>query len=145
MSDTFNDGDPIDAATLQRLKTEVAKATALAGAKVSAGSNIDIKNLTEKEVADFVPPRFFGGVTAEKTITTAGGGTEFVINYEDARFQKVPDAIILTPIAENGKESMYSASIIKGSVSKTGARAQIRAYSASKKVRLYFLAIQNQS
>jgi glucan biosynthesis protein len=123
----------------------VAKATALAGAKASAGSNIDIKNLTEKEVADFVPPRFFGGVTAEKTITTAGGGTEFVINYEGAGFQKVPDAIILTPIAENGKESMYSASIIKGSVSKTGARAQIRAYSASKKVRLYFLAIQNQS
>ena len=145
MSDTFNDGDPIDAATLQRLKTEVAKATALAGAKASAGSNIDIKNLTEKEVADFVPPRFFGGVTAEKTITTAGGGTEFVINYEGAGFQKVPDAIILTPIAENGKESMYSASIIKGSVSKTGARAQIRAYSASKKVSLYFLAIQNQS
>jgi|688.fasta_scaffold196538_2 glucan biosynthesis protein len=145
MSDTFNDGDPIDAATLQRLKTEVAKATALAGAKVSAGSNIDIKNLTEKEVADFVPPRFFGGVTAEKTITTAGGGTEFVINYEGAGFQKVPDAIILTPIAENNKESMYSASIIKGSVSKTGARAQIRAYSASKKVSLYFLAIQNQS
>jgi glucan biosynthesis protein len=145
MSDTFNDGDPIDAATLQRLKTEVAKATALAGAKASAGSNIDIKNLTEKEVADFVPPRFFGGVTAEKTITTAGGGTEFVINYEGAGFQKVPDAIILTPIAENNKESMYSASIIKGSVSKTGARAQIRAYSASKKVSLYFLAIQNQS
>jgi glucan biosynthesis protein len=145
MSDTFNDGDPIDAATLQRLKTEVAKATALAGAKVSAGSNINIKNLTDQEVADFVPPRFFGGVTAEKTITTAGGGTEFVIDYEGAGFQKVPDAIILTPIAENGKESMYSASIIKGSVSKTGARAQIRAYSASKKVRLYFLAIQNQS
>ena len=145
MSETFNDGDPIDAATLQKLKTEVAKATALAGAKVSAGSNIDIKNLTEKDVADFVPPRFFGGVTAEKTITTAGGGTEFVINYADARFQKVPDAIILTPIAENGKESMYSASIIKGTVTKEGARAQIRAYSASKKVRLYFLAVQNQS
>jgi hypothetical protein len=33
MSDTFNDGDPIDATLLQKLKTDVAKARALAGAK----------------------------------------------------------------------------------------------------------------
>ncbi len=145
MSETFNDGDPIDATLLQKLKTDVARATALAGAKVSAGSTIDIKNLTEINPAEIVPLKFFGGVTSEKTITIAGGGTEFVINYSGARFQKVPDAIILTPIAENGKESMYSASIIKGSVTKDGARAQIRAYSANKKVSLYFLVIQNQS
>ena len=145
MSDTFNDGDPIDATLLQKLKTDVARATALAGAKVSAGSNINVSGLKNQTPADIVPPVFFGGITSEKTITTAGGGTEFVINYSGARFQKVPDAIILTPIAENGKESMYSASIIKGSVTKDGARAQIRAFSASKKVRLYFLAVQNQS
>jgi hypothetical protein len=145
MSDTFNDGDPIDATLLQKLKTEVARATALAGAKVSAGSNISVSGLQNQTPAEIVPPVFFGGITSEKTITTAGGGTEFVIDYSGAGFQKVPDSIILTPVAENGKESMYSASIIKGTVTKTGARAQIRAYSASKKVRLYFLAVQNQS
>ena len=145
MSDTFNDGDPIDATLLQKLKTDVAIAKALAGGKVSAGSNISISGIQNLSPAEIVPPVFFGGISSEKTITTAGGGTEFVIDYSDAGFQKVPDSIILTPIAENGKESMYSASIIKGTVTKRGARAQIRAYSASKKVRLYFLAVQNQS
>ena len=145
MSDTFNDGDPIDATLLQKLKTDVARATALAGAKVSAGSNINIEGLKNQTPAEITPFKFFAGVTTEKTVTTAGGGSEFVINYSEANFQKVPDAIILTPISANNEESMYSASIIKGTVSKSGARAQVRAVSSSKKIALYFLAIQNQS
>jgi len=62
MSDTFNDGDPIDATLLQKLKTEVARATALAGAKVSAGSNISVSGLQNQTPAEIVPPVFFGGI-----------------------------------------------------------------------------------
>ena len=145
MSDTFNDGDPIDATLIQKLKTDVARATALAGSKVAAGSNIDMRSLTTISPADIVPPIFFGGVTSEKTVTTAGGGTEFVIDYSGAGFTRKPDAIILTPRALDNQESIYSASIIKGTVTATGARAQIRASSSSKKVSLYFLAVQNQN
>ncbi len=124
MSETFNDGDPIDAATLQRLKTEVAKATALAGAKVSAGSSIDIKNLTEKDVADFVPPRFFGGMTKSITLNP-GKRTTFDIIYSKAGFNGKPSAIILTPIAKDGEETMGVPSVISGTVGPESARGQI--------------------
>jgi hypothetical protein len=145
MSDTFNDGDPIDATLLQKLKTDVARATALAGAKVSAGSNINVDGLRNQTPAEITPAIYFGGKTDPKTVTTAGGGTVFDIDYSGAGFTKKPNSIILTPVAKSNNESMYSASIISGSVTSTGAKAQIRAVSSSKSISLYFLAIQNQS
>lgn len=142
MSDTFNDGDPIDASLLQKLKSDVAKATALAGAKVSAGSSISIENST---AAVLTPPKFFGGITRPKPVTTAAGGTEFVIDYSRAGFTVKPSAIMLTAVSANGLESMYAPSIISGTVTEKGARAQIRAYGVNKSISLYFVAIQNQA
>ena len=80
MSDTFNDGDPIDAALLQKLKTEVAKATALAGAKVSAGSNINISELQNQGAGEITIPKFYGGRTESKSVAN-GKRETFTIDY----------------------------------------------------------------
>ena len=141
MSDTFNDGDPIDAVALQKLKTEVARATALAGLKVSAGTNVTIGDLANKNPADIVAKQMFAGYVKSQTITTADGGTTFELDYSAAGFTKKP-VIILTPTSDLKKESMYAPSIVKGTVTTTSATAQIRAVGTSKSVGLFFLAIQ---
>lgn len=96
MANTFNDGDPIDAATLQALLTRISQVEALAGAKVSAGSSI---NVVPKTAAEIVIPKFFGGVT-EKMDLTAGSYKTFDINYSDAGFSKNP-IITITPYCAN--------------------------------------------
>lgn len=145
MSDTFNDGDPIDAALLQKLKTDVAKATALAGAKVSAGTNINISELENRTPAEIVIPKFYGGKTATKTVPSgkAGARQTFSIDYSKAGFSKNPSAIILTPISASGLADIKAPSIISGTVTSTGAEAQIWGSGDEKKVTLYFIAIQN--
>ena len=144
MSETFNDGDPIDAAALQRLRTEVSIATALAGSKVSAGSKIDIQNLTKKDAAEFVPPRFFGGKTKSIPLSP-GKRSTFDIVYDEAGFNNKPSAIILTPIAKDGEETMGVPSVISGTVGPESARGQILGGGLKKSIVIYFLVIQNQS
>lgn len=144
MSDTFNDGDPIDATLLQKLKTDVAKATALAGAKVSAGSNININDIQNQNAAEIVVPKYFGGKT--KTITlTPGVRSTFDIDYSKAGLSANPSAIILTPVAKDKEETMGVPSIISGTVSPTFARGQILGAGVKKSIVIYFLVIQNPS
>jgi hypothetical protein len=144
MSDTFNDGDPIDAALLQRLKTEVAKATALASAKAVAGSNINAGGVNNQtDPADTTPRTFFGGKT--KTIKLVPGArATFDIDYSGAGFQANPSAITLTPVSPDKSETMGVPSIISGTVTKTGARGQILGMGLEKKITIYFIAVQNQ-
>ena len=142
MSDTFNDGDPIDATLLQKLKTDVAKATALAGAKVSAGSNIDVKNLTEKSPADITVPTFFGGKTNPQNVSN-GKRTTFKIDYSGAKFSGKPSAITLTAISKSGLADIKEPSIVSGSVSEKTAEVQIWGSGDTKSISIYFIAIQN--
>jgi ligand-binding sensor protein len=139
MSDTFNDGDPIDATLLQKLKTDVAKATALAGAKVSAGSNIQVD---PKTVAEITVPRFFGGKTDPKNVSS-GKRTTYTINYKDAGFSGKPSAITLTAICKSGLADIKEPSIISGSVSSTTAEVQIWGSGDTKSISIFFIAVEN--
>jgi ligand-binding sensor protein len=139
MSDTFNDGDPIDATLLQKLKTDVAKATALAGAKVSAGSNIQVE---PKTAAEITVPRFFGGKTDPQLVSN-GKSTTYIIDYSEAGFSGKPSAITLTPVSKSGLADIKAPSIISGSVSETTARVQIWGSGNTKSVSIFFIAVQN--
>ena len=143
MSDTFNDGDPIDATLIQKLKTDVAKATALAGSKVAAGSNIDIRSsLTEIPPADIVTPKFFGGKTDKFTVNP-GRVSTFEIDYREANFSGKPTAIILTPISKDGFADIKAPSIISGTVSEYDAQGQIYGSGDAKVIRIFFIAVQS--
>jgi ligand-binding sensor protein len=139
MSDTFNDGDPIDATLLQKLKTDVAKATALAGAKVSAGSNIQVD---PKTAAEITVPRFFGGKTEAKNVSS-GKRTTYTINYAAAGFSGKPSAITLTAICKSGLADIKEPSIISGSVSSTTAEVQIWGSGDTKSISIFFIAVEN--
>jgi len=141
MADTFNDGDPIDAAALQNLLTRLSAVEALAGSKISAGSTINIEN---KKVADIVIPKFFGGTT-EKIDLTAGAYTPFDIDYSDAGFTKKP-YIALTPYLAGITKNVtlaYAPQII--SITTTGAKCRVRIPSSTTAgtARFHFIAVQN--
>jgi hypothetical protein len=139
MRDTFNDGDPIDATLLQKLKTDVAKATALAGAKVSAGSNIQID---PKTAAEITVPRFFGGKTEAKSVAN-GKRQTYTINYKDAGFSGKPSAITLTAICKSGLADIKEPSIVSGSVTKETADVQIWGSGNTKTISIFFIAVEN--
>lgn len=142
MSDTFNDGDPIDATLLQKLKTDVAKATALAGAKVSAGSSININDVQSQNAAEIVIPKFYGGKTSSFSVSN-GKRSTFKIDYSAAGFSGKPAAITLTAISKSGLADIKEPSIISGTVSNTGAEGQIWGSGDTKSITIYFIAIQN--
>jgi hypothetical protein len=142
MSDTFNDGDPIDATLLQKLKTDVAKATALAGAKVSAGSNVNIGDLNNQTAAEITIPTFFGGKTSPKNVSN-GKRTTFTIDYSGANFSGKPSAITLTAISKSGLADIKEPSIVSGSVSEKTADVQIWGSGDTKSISIYFIAIKN--
>ena len=102
------------------------------------------KNLTEKGVGDFVPPRFFGGMTKSITLNP-GKRSTFDIPYSGAGLNGKPSAIILTPIAKDGEETMGVPSVISGTVGPESARGQILGGGLKKSIVIYFLVIQNQS
>jgi len=142
MSDTFNDGDPIDATLLQKLKTDVALATALAGAKVSAGAEISIEN---KGPADVKVPKFFGGRTENQTLRP-GAPTSWIINYSGADFEGKPKSITLTPILkkEDLGTSIPAPSIVSGTVTEKTAEVQMWGVgNKSRSVAIFFIAVQN--
>ena len=142
MSDTFNDGDPIDATLLQKLKTDVAKATALAGAKVSAGSNVNIGDLANQTPAEITVPKFYGGKTKPKNVSN-GKRTTFIIDYSEAKFSGKPSAITLTAVSKSGLADIKEPSIVSGSVSTTSADVQIWGSGDTKSISIYFIAVQN--
>jgi ligand-binding sensor protein len=142
MSDTFNDGDPIDATLLQKLKTDVAKATALAGAKVSAGSSVNIGDLANQSPAEITIPKFYGGKTTTVTVTNGKRAT-FKLDYAAAGFSGKPSAITMSAISKSGMADLKEPSIISGTVSNTGAEGQIWGSGDTKKITIYFIAVEN--
>ena len=142
MSDTFNDGDPIDATLLQKLKTDVAKATALAGAKVSAGSNVNIGDLANQTPAEITIPKFYGGKTSTVTVTNGKRAT-FKLDYAKAGFSGKPSAITMTAISKSGLADLIEPSIISGTVSNTGAEGQNWGSGDTKKITIFFIAVEN--
>jgi hypothetical protein len=140
MSDTFNDGDPIDATLLQKLKTDVAKATALAGGNTKAGSTINIE--LEPKAAEITNPQFFGGKTAAKKVYN-GKRTTFTIDYSKANFSGNPSGITLTAVSTSGLADIKEPSIVSGSVGAYTAEVQIWGSGDTKSVSIYFIAVKN--
>ena len=141
MTNTFNDGDPIDAATLQKLLTRLSQVEAIAGAKVSAGSTISV---VPKTAAEIVVKKFFGGVT-EKIDLVSGAYRSFDLDYEDAGFSKNP-IITITPYCANITKDVtltYAPQIV--SITKTGAKCRVRVPSGTTagSARFHFIAVQN--
>jgi hypothetical protein len=141
MTNTFNDGDPIDAATLQALLTRLSQVEALAGKKASAGSSI---NVVPKTAAETTIPKFFGGVT-ERMDLTAGSYKTFDIDYADAGFSKNP-IITITPFCSNITKDVtlaYAPQIV--SITKTGAKCRVRVPSGTTAgtARFHFIAVQS--
>ena len=141
MTNTFNDGDPIDAATLQKLLTRLSQVEALAGAKVSAGSSI---NVVPKSGAEIVVPKFFGGVT-ERMDLISGSYKSFDIDYSGAGFTKNP-IITITPFCSNITKDVtltYAPQIV--SITKDGAKCRVRLPSGTTagSARFHFIAVQN--
>jgi len=137
---TFNDGDPIDAATLQSLVTEIATLRSSIPNITTAGTKIELAGQTG--AAEIRIPKFWGGVTKSITLTS-GTRSYFDIDYSAAKFTSKPTSIILTPVSKDKSESMGVPSIISGSVSNTGARGQILGMGSSKTITINFIAMQN--
>ena len=90
---TFNDGDPIDASTLQSLVTEIATLRSSIPNITTAGTKIELSGKTG--VADIVIPQIYGG-RSEKITLSAGKWKPFTINYA-GKFTSTPKAVVLTP------------------------------------------------
>ena len=137
---TFNDGDPIDAATLQSLVTEIATLRSSIPNITTAGTKIELSGATG--AVDTVIPKFWGGVTKSIKLTP-GVRSYFDIDYSAAKFTSKPKSIILTPVSADKNESMGVPSIVSGSVSNTGAKGQILGIGVAKTITINFIAIQN--
>jgi hypothetical protein len=143
MSDTFNDGDPIDAALLQKLKTDVASALAASKAKAVAGSNINAGGTTTAP-GDINPRTFFGGRTGEQKVIKSKV-TTFLLDYTAAGFSGKPSAISVTAISSDGFGEILSPYIVKNTITSTTASAQVWGIGDPKNIALYFIAVKNQS
>jgi len=139
---TFNDGDPIDASTLQSLVTEIATLRSSIPSGTTAGTKIDLSGATG--AVDTVIPKFWGGITKQVSLTP-GVRSYFDIDYSGAKFVGKPTSITLTPVSKDKNETMGVPSIVSGSVSQTGARGQILGIGVAKTITIYFMAIQNPS
>jgi hypothetical protein len=139
MTNTFNDGDPIDAATLQKLLTRLSQVEALAGAKVSAGSSI---NVVPQTAAEIVVPKFFGGVS-DPIDLIPGKYSPFTILYS---LGAKPKAIVFGQFYTGKNEALtYMPQVI--SSTSTSANCRVRCPGGTSAqggtTRFYFVAVQN--
>jgi hypothetical protein len=135
MASTFNDGDPIDAATLQSLLTRLSQVEALAGAKVSAGSTISVvpKSAAEARVA-----KFFGGFSDQIDLVP-GKYTDFTIDHN---LGVKPTAIAFGQIYTGSNDALAYMPQVR-SMDATSAKCRVRCPGSTKggKGRVYFVAV----
>ena len=141
---TFNDGDPIDAATLQSLVTEIATLRSSIPNITTAGTKIELSGKTG--VADIVIPQIYGG-RSEKITLSAGKWKPFTINYKD-KFTSVPKAVVLTPYVTGTSDNRltYEAQVTK--IGKDSAECKVRGVGSpaslgSGDIYMSFIVIQN--
>lgn len=143
---TFNDGDPIDAATIQSLAQEVARLQASIPKTSTAGTSINLTGSTGG-LADIVIPKVYGG-RSEKITLTAGSWKSFTINFSAAGFSKTPNSVVLTTYAPGTSSNRvtYESQIVK--VTKDSAECKVRGVGTptslgSGDIYMYYIAIQN--
>lgn len=136
----FNDGDPIDAASLGALETTIAEIKAKVPQFGSSTTNISIDN---SSIQTAVVPQIFGGISGTVTLNP-GKTSTFTINYSAAKLTSTPKSIILTPVREAGV-SHAEAHVVKSSVSNTTAMCKVyqpSGYTAGS-TNFYYLVIQH--
>jgi hypothetical protein len=146
MSETFNDGDPIDATLLQKLKTDVAKATALAGRAASAGSTINVAgDIINKSAAEIVTPKFYGGRTEAKIPLKAGAYVPFTCVFPKGFFNKKP-IVTVSPYAPGKTKNdclAYAPQILSVSLDSAEGRVRVPSNTPVGDIYMYFIAVQN--
>jgi hypothetical protein len=136
----FNDGDPIDAASLGALETTIAEIKAKVPQFGSSTTNISIDN---SSIQTAVVPQIFGGISGTVALNP-GKTSTFTINYSAAKLTSTPKSIILTPVREAGV-SHAEAHVVKSSVSNTTAMCKVyqpTGYTAGS-TNFYYLVIQH--
>jgi hypothetical protein len=135
MASTFNDGDPIDAASLQQLLERLAKVEAVALQGASAGSSI---NVVPKTGADSKVAKFFGGFSEQITFTP-GAYVDFTVEHN---LGVKPTAIAFGQIYTGSNDAIAYVPQVR-SMDATTAKCRVRCPSTFKagKGRVYFIAV----
>ncbi len=137
---TFNDGDPIDAATFSTLAQEVARLQASIPSSATSGTTIKLEN------KDFTIPSIYGG-RSEKITLVPGAWQPFTITFPTGTFTKTPNAITLTPYssAEGDSRVIYQAQVVK--LTQNNAQCKVRAVGTGDigkgAIFMYYIAVQN--
>jgi len=137
----FNDGDPIDAASLGALETTIAEIKAKVPQFGSSTTNISIDN---SSIQTAVVPQIFGGISGSVPLNP-GKTSTFTINYSGAKLTSTPKSIILTPVRETSPSNHVEAYVVKSSVSNTTAMCKVyqpSGYTAGT-TNFYYLVIQH--
>jgi hypothetical protein len=135
MANTFNDGDPIDAATLQNLLTRLSQVEAIALQNTSSGSSI---NVTPRTGTDARVAKFFGGASDQIDLVP-GKYTDFTI-YHNLGVK--PTAIAFGQIYTGSNDALAYMPQVR-SMDATSAKCRVRCPGSTKggKGRVYFVAV----
>ena len=135
MANTFNDGDPIDAASLQNLLERLAQVEAIALQGASAGSTI---NLAPKTGVDARVPKFFGGLSDQITFTP-GTYQDFTIEH---KLGVKPTAIAFGQVYTSSNDAIIYMPQVR-SMDATSAKCRVKCPATGKagKGRIYFIAV----
>ena len=109
---TFNDGDPIDAASLSNIITELNKLKATN--MVAGDTTIKLEGASE-----VVVPKIYGG-KATKVSLKPNAYTGFTITYPDQG--KIPNAIILTPVKQEKPMTAFQAFVDSSTIGQKSAK-----------------------
>jgi hypothetical protein len=135
MASTFNDGDPIDAASLQQLLERLAKVESIALQGASAGSTINVgpKTGTDARVA-----KFFGGSSDQITFTP-GTYVDFTIEHN---LGVKPTAIAFGQVYTSSNDALIYMPQVR-SMDATSAKCRVKCPATGKagKGRVYFVAV----
>jgi len=135
MASTFNDGDPIDAASLQNLLERLAQVEAIALQGASAGSSI---NVTPKTGVDVKVPKFFGG-QSDPFKFEPGKYSDFTITYN---LNVVPTAIVFGQKYTGTNDALAYMPQVR-SLDGVSAKCRVKSPTGSKTGtgRIYFVAV----
>jgi hypothetical protein len=135
MASTFNDGDPIDAASLQQLLERLAKVESIALQGASAGSTISV---VPKTGADARVAKFFGGYS-DQIDFVPGQYEDFTIEHN---LGVKPTAIAFGQIYTGKNDALAYMPQVR-SMDATSAKCRVRCPATGKagKGRVYFVAV----
>jgi hypothetical protein len=135
MANTFNDGDPIDAATLQNLLTRLSQVEAIALQGASSGSTI---NVNPRTGADARVAKFFGGASDQIDLVP-GKYTDFTVTHN---LGIKPTAIAFGQVYTGSNDALAYMPQVR-SMNESTATCRVRCPGSTKggRGRVYFIAV----